>query len=197
MDFNFEEHRVTDYPISQRHVLGSLNLSPLIPRVRLISPNLVSKFLSHREAADEVAGIQLAQRIGIRVPDVKRVFNVKHGVCFSMDRIHGMTLDGAWIQKGWVASIRMALQLRRYVRVMRSLTSPTAGALISGECHSIWLDDYYKLPPHATPENVTSFIRFWLHTPKQKRAPERTSSHNYQHLNPYILRLQPSRSCAT
>ena len=158
----------------------------MLPRVRLISPNLVSKFLTHREAADEVAGIQLARRLGIRVPDVKRVFNVKHGVCVIMDRIHGMTLDDAWTQKGWIASIRMALQLRRYVRVMRSLTSPTAGGLISGKCHSIWLADYYKLPPDATPESLTSFIRFqWLqYTPKRKRAPERTSSHNYQYLIP-------------
>lgn len=58
-------------------------------------------------------------------------------------------------------------------------TSDTAGTLVTGKCDSIWLDDYYKLPLHATPEVITSFIRFWLqYVSKQTLLREGRSSRN-------------------
>jgi hypothetical protein len=57
---------------------------------------------------------------------------------------------------------------------MRRRTSQTAGSLVTGNCKSIWLDDYYKLPSHSSPEGLAAFIRFWLQfVPRRKRAQQR------------------------
>lgn len=45
---------------------------------------------------------------------------------------------------------------------MRAVSSTTAGSLSSGLCRSVWLDDYYGLPPESNADAITAFIRFWL-----------------------------------
>jgi hypothetical protein len=164
MDPAFDEERVGDYPSFElsEHISSSSPLSPSCRRLRLISPHLVSKFISTREAPDELAGHRLAQYLGIRVPDIKREVRVDRGVWAVMSRISGTPLDEAWSRLGWLVTIRLAFQLRRFILAMRTLKSSTAGALVSGKCNSIWLDDYYGLPPRATPEAIISFFRFWL-----------------------------------
>ncbi|PIG86428.1 hypothetical protein AARAC_007532 [Aspergillus arachidicola] len=44
-----------------------------------------------------------------------------------------------------------SLQLRRFVKILRSVTSPTAGSLATGECRSFWLEDRYGLPANSGP----------------------------------------------
>jgi hypothetical protein len=79
-----------------------------------------------------------------------------------MERIPGDTLDAEWTRLSWWASIKLALQLRRFIRLLRSVTSPTAGSLDTGKCRSFYLDDYFGLPNHASRENVDYFIKFWV-----------------------------------
>ena len=70
----------------------------------------------------------------------------------------------------WLSTVCIAFQLRRYVRIMRRRHSATAGSLVTGQCKSLWLDDYYGLPEHATPEIFSSFIQFWLqYEPRRTR----------------------------
>lgn len=83
-----------------------------------------------------------------------RVFTV-------IDRIQGNILEQAWLSLGWYATCRLALQLRRFMHTLRSVTSTTAGSLVTGECRSFWLDDHFGLPPKAKPEDVSAFLAFW------------------------------------
>ena len=70
----------------------------------------------------------------------------------------------------WLSTVCIAFRLRRYVKIMRRRHSATAGSLVTGQCKSIWLDDYYGLPEHATPEIFSSFIQFWLqYEPRRTR----------------------------
>lgn len=173
MDPNFDETLLPDYSTSELlcHIIASPPLSTSALGVFLLSSNLVAKLLPDRDAPDELAATRLAHDLGIRVPQVKRVLHSEYGVYVIMDRISGMTLEECWSQSGWLATIRMAFQLRRFVRAMRSRTSPTAGSLVTGNCKSLWLDDYYKLPAHSSPESLADFIRFWLQfIPTRKRA---------------------------
>jgi hypothetical protein len=165
MSPDFDESRLEDYSSAElvQYITASPPVSPSSPRVFLLSPNLVAKECeSEDSAADEVAGMELAHELGLRVPTVKRVVRAKRDAYIIMNRIRGTSLENAWHQMGWITTIRIAFQLRRFVRAMRTQMSSTAGSLVSGKCNSIWLEDYYGPPRHATPEKFTSFISFWL-----------------------------------
>ncbi len=164
MDCSFQEQFLETYSNSDlvRYILECPTLSASIRRIFLLSPNLVAKQLIAAKAPDEIAAMKLSKKLHIRVPDIKRVVEDDRNVYVVMDRIQGTTLQEAWAQIGWLGTFQLGFQLRRFVHVMRTITSPTAGSLVSGKCDSIWLDDYYKLPLHATPEALTSFICFWL-----------------------------------
>jgi hypothetical protein len=58
--------------------------------------------------------------------------------------------------------IKLAVQLRRFIGLLRSVPSSTAGSVATGECRSFWLDDRYSLPARSSPEVITSFITFWV-----------------------------------
>jgi Phosphotransferase enzyme family len=89
-----------------------------------------------------------------------------------MDRINGHSLEEAWKGLGWFKTIKLALQLRRFVRSMREIKSPTRGALTTGICPSIWLADYYGPPPHATCEALASYLNYWIiYHPKGQPTP--------------------------
>lgn len=53
-----------------------------------------------------------------------------------------------------------SLQLRYMITHLRSVTSPTAGSLVSGECRSFWLDDRFGIPANSKSEDVACFLRF-------------------------------------
>jgi aminoglycoside phosphotransferase (APT) family kinase protein len=79
-----------------------------------------------------------------------------------MERIEGITLEKAWPQLSWLTMIKLAVQLRRFIRLLRSVPSSTAGSVATGECRSFWLEDHYNLPARSSPEVITSFIKFWV-----------------------------------
>jgi hypothetical protein len=181
-----EEQRLAEY--SDHELLQFIHASPSVsddPReqnVLVISPNLIAKGVSNRLASDELAGIHLAQQLGIRVPDIKRVVPHNDGVYIIMDRIRGSTLEQSWSKISWVTTTRMAFQLRRFVLAMRKRTSREGGGLVTGRFLSIWVDDFFELPPRATPAAVTSYITFWLQYQKTNLPePRRTSSPSTPH----------------
>lgn len=75
-------------------------------------------------------------------------------------RLNG-TLMEIWPHLGIVSSFRLAFQLRSMVGRMRTLTRPTAGSLGTGICRSIWLEEYYGVPPHAPASTISAIINFW------------------------------------
>lgn len=160
---DFDESRLAEYGDSElvSHIVSSPRISQEYA-LFIISPNLVAKPLSESNAANELRGIRFAQELGLRVPTIKRVVHEGDDVYIIMTRIRGKPMDAAWPKMSWLSTIRTALRLRRYVTVMRSRTSPTAGSLVTGKCNSIWLEDYYGLAEHATPEIFSSFIQFWI-----------------------------------
>ncbi|KAE8417259.1 hypothetical protein BDV36DRAFT_309563 [Aspergillus pseudocaelatus] len=66
-----------------------------------------------------------------------------------MDRARGTTLDVVWKELGWFMTAKFGLQLHRFVKILRSVTSPTAGSLATGECWSFWLEDHYGFPANS------------------------------------------------
>lgn len=80
---------------------------------------------------------------------------------YVMDRIEGTTLEIIWTKLSWFMTIKLALQLRRFVRILRSVTSSTAGSLAMGQCRSFYLEDRYGVPAHSTRSDLAEFFRFW------------------------------------
>ena len=150
-----------------QHISRSSTISAVAPRVRAISPSLVAKEVPEDEADDELSALELAQRLNIRAPKVRRVVK-GDPVYIIMDRIYGSTLTDRWPTLSWLSTILLALQLRQYVQRLRSLTSPTAGSLHSGKCRSMWASDYYGVPDHATSSELDAFLEFWT---SYKRKP--------------------------
>ena len=172
MNVAFDECRLAEYGDSElvSHIRSSPHMYP-DSTTSIISPNLVAKHLTERDAADELRGMQFAQQLRLRVPSVKRVVREDRDVYIIMTHIRGRTMEVAWSTMTWFSTISLAVQLRRWVGIMRSRHSPTAGSLVTGKCKSIWLDDYYGLPEHASPETFSSFIQFWLqYEPRRKRT---------------------------
>ncbi|KAL4923539.1 uncharacterized protein BDV17DRAFT_276672 [Aspergillus undulatus] len=86
-----------------------------------------------------------------------------------MGRLEGTTLDVIWKGLGWFTAINLGLQLRRFVKILRSVISPTAGSLATGECRSFWLEDRYGLPANSGPAEMAHF-RFWTNFTAMRRA---------------------------
>ena len=186
----FEEQQLLNYTDEELlvHISKSPPVSPSNPRVRLISTNIVAKGIATFEAPDEIATLQFAKEIGIRVPKIERIIPNEYGVYIIMYRVQGTMLEEIWDHIGWFKTIRFAFQLRYFIRAMRKNTSPTAGGLISGKCHSIWLDDHFGLPLHASPEILNSYITFWLqYSWEQRRTyPNIEGYRMYHHLIPPV-----------
>ena len=178
MNSAFDECRLTEYSDSEliAHIESSPRISPN-SRLSILSPNLIVKYIRESYAADELEGMRFARRLGLHVPSIKRVVRKDRDVCIIMTRIHGRTMEAAWPNMSWFYTIWVAFQLRYFVTIMRKRHSSTAGSLVTGKCNSIWLEDYYGLPEHATPEILSSFIQFWLqYIPPRKRTAPRIST---------------------
>jgi serine/threonine protein kinase len=168
---NFDEENLDKYSDEQLlDFLGNTGtpLSPPPCAVSLLSRNLVAKLVPSKTLTDGVAAQKLACDLVIRVPEIRRTITNEDISYIIMDRIHGATLEQCWSKLGWIATITLAFELRKFVRRMREVTSSTAGGLVTGECNSFWLEDYYGLPLHATPSDVQSFITFWLQYPQKR-----------------------------
>jgi Phosphotransferase enzyme family len=153
-----------------QHISRCPTLSAVAPRIRVISPLLVAKDVPDDEAEDELAALEMAERLKIRAPIVRRVVKGDR-VQIIMDRILGSTLAERWPHLGLISTIVLALQLRGYLRRLRSLTSKTVGSIGSGICRSYWVSDYYGLPEHATCSALDAFLGFWTAYKRKSSSP--------------------------
>jgi len=132
--------------------------------VKRLSPNLVAKPAMFVDPRDETYAIERARSIGINVPVVRRIISCldenKHYLI--MDRIPGKTLEQLWPHIWLWESIRIAWQLRGFLRTMASVTSGTTGGLHSGRVRSIYIDAIYGPVPHASPATFSNYLNWWL-----------------------------------
>ena len=154
--------------------------------VFLLSTNLIAKHYEPELVGDSIRATEVARALGIRVPSIKRKIEANSNAYCVMERIEGVTLEEAWTKLSWVMTVKLALELRRYVYLLRSLTSSTAGSIESGECRSFWLEDRYQLPARSSPEHITYFIKFWLGFASIRRAREIAAQSSAHPLNRYI-----------
>lgn len=112
----------------------------------------------------------VASQRGIRCPSVRRIIKNQEKTYAIMDRIEGTTLDLVWEELEWFMTVKLGLQLRRFVKILRSIISPTAGSLATGECRSFWLEDRYGLPANSGPAEIAHFFRFWATFTSMRRA---------------------------
>jgi len=137
--------------------------SPRLPHhsgIFILSANLIAKNCPFELLQDAVGAMEAATQLGVRVPAVKRIVTSNGDTYLIMERIDAVTLE-AWPKLGWFTTVKLALQLRWFVRLLRSLTSSTAGSPVSGECRSFYLEDRFMLPPKSSPAVIISFIQFW------------------------------------
>lgn len=131
------------------------------PGISLLSNGYLAKAYNAASVGDTIEAVDVAHRPGIRVPRIIRSVRSEDTVFIIMERIEGDTLQDAWPSLGWLGSCHIALQMRRFIAKMRSITSTMAGSLGTGECRSFWLDDHFGLPARAKPKDVSAFLAFW------------------------------------
>ena len=135
-------------------------------RVRFLSDKLIavsSRTSITTDPQDTLKAMEVARHLGLQTPQVFRTVSAapRNLSFIIMERVDGITLEQAWPNLSWITTVKLALQLRRFVSILRSQTSPTAGALASGKCNSFLLQDRFRLPVRSTPAAVWSFIEFW------------------------------------
>lgn len=167
----FDGNRLSQYSDEEllafvQHTGTPLGAPPY--RVHLLSPDLVVKGVQSKTLPDVLAAHSLARGLGIRVPEIRRTITKKTRSYIIMDRVPAETLESCWSRLGWIGTIRLALELRTFVKRMREVSSSTAGGLETGESRSLWLEDYYGLPLRASPLDVQSYITFWLQYPQKR-----------------------------
>ena len=162
MDSTFDDTRVQSY--TDIEIIDSITSLPSLPGFSNIIP-LSSRYLAKGYAEDEledaVRSMELASELGIRVPHIQRIIHIDNAFYCIMDRIPGTTLDMKWPQLGWIASLRLAFQLRHIIYRLRSVKSTSCGSLATGKCRSYYLDDSFGLPPRARIHEVNAFMNFW------------------------------------
>ncbi|CAK96448.1 hypothetical protein CBS115989_10457 [Aspergillus niger] len=152
-----------------QHILSSPS-PPSSFDVSLLSSRYIAKTTSVAEAEDTAKAMEVAHQLGIRGPSLQRMVINGPNAHYVMDRIEGTTLDNTWTTLGWFATIKLALQLRRFVRILRSVTSSTAGSLATGQCRSFYLEDRFGLPPRSAPSDFAEFFRFWANFRGMRQA---------------------------
>ncbi|KPM45048.1 hypothetical protein AK830_g1431 [Neonectria ditissima] len=162
MESNFDDTRLLSY--TDADLVDHINSLPGLPNCSKITP-LSSKYLAKNYREEElehaVRSTKFASQLGIPVPHIYRTVPADYGVYCIMDRIPGIPLDMAWPELGWVASLRLAFQLRRIIHRLRSVVSTSSGSLETGVCRSYFLDDRFGLPPGATVQQVNAYLNFW------------------------------------
>ena len=194
MNSEFNEQLFSKYDSTTlaRYILASESCK-VSSRVFSLSPNLIAKQFLRGEEIGMLNALELATLLGVRVPKIKRTVEANENVYVIMERIGGPTLEEAWTYLSWFTTLRLAFQLRRFVHRMRAQTSTTAGDLSDGKCKSVWLDDYYGLPPHPSPETIAAFIHFWINfVPPSRRQTEKQHNKEFlsQHHGPLVFTHQ-------
>lgn len=165
MDTEFCDDLLQSYSDAEliQHIVSSTPAdSSLMSRVSSLSPKYISKsYFNPSEAEDSIKATELAHSLWIPCPSIRRIVTSNRNVYSIMDRIAGSTLEDIWTSLGWFLTIKLALQLRRIINTLRSLTSPTIGSLATSQCTSFWLDDLYGLPPRSGPPELSRYLHFW------------------------------------
>ncbi|PWY93549.1 hypothetical protein BO94DRAFT_621935 [Aspergillus sclerotioniger CBS 115572] len=161
-DSGFRDDLLQSYPDAEliQYIISSPK-SPSSYDVHLLSSKYIAKTCSHAEAEDAIKAMEIAHNLGIRCPRVQRTVANKLDAHYIMNRIEGTTLDTIWTKLSWFTTIKLAFQLWRFVRILRSGTSSTAGSLATGRCRSFYLDDKFGVPAQATATDLGEFMRFW------------------------------------
>jgi Phosphotransferase enzyme family len=173
MHSDFHDDLLQSYSEAElaHHITASPRLAP-ISSVFLLSATLLAKHYEPPLVEDTVKAMEVARQLGIRAPCIRRIIAYQGNAYCVMERIHGSTLEDAWTKLGWFRTVQLALQLRRFIRLLRSVTSSTAGSLATGDCRSFWLEDRYGLPARSSPGDLTSFIQFWVGFTSMRKAME-------------------------
>ncbi|TRM67053.1 kinase-like protein [Schizophyllum amplum] len=132
--------------------------------IRKLSPQLAAKPVPWPvDPQDEVLALERARSAGVRAPVVHRVVPCEdEGHFLVMDLIKGATLEQIWQSMGFIATLRLAWQLRTYLRSMASVTSQTTGGIHSGHVESEWIQGQYGPIPHASPTSFSNYLNWWL-----------------------------------
>ena len=145
-------------------------------RVHCLSDKTMALPCSTKRLEDITKVMEVASRLGIRVPQVYRTVARHSDAYILMARIDGSTLEDAWASLSWLTTAKLALQLRRFVANLRSQTSPTAGSLVTGECDTFWFEDRFGLPVNSTPTDFWSYLEFWASFVSIPRAMQNAAS---------------------
>ncbi|KAL2839025.1 hypothetical protein BJX68DRAFT_259008 [Aspergillus pseudodeflectus] len=143
-------------PVFREELLDRYEDSEVVLQI-VSSPSCASS--SRLEDSPKASAV--ASELGIRVPLARRVVQNDKSA---------YTILVSWKELGWFTTVKHALQLRRFVKLLRSVTSPTAGSLATGECRSFWLEDRCGLPANSGPGEITHFFHFWANFTSIRRA---------------------------
>jgi hypothetical protein len=175
MSSEFDENSLFNY--SDDELASLIDKSPVLaPAVYALSPKLVAKHVVPEVLEDAVKAMEVAHTLGIQVPSTRRIIKNDSSAYWIMDLVEGVTLEEAWPKLSWFTAIRLAFQLRGFIRQLRSVTSQHAGSLVSGECKSFWLDDRFRIPDRSAPSTITSFFRLWIDFVNISKAKANASS---------------------
>ncbi|KAE8306797.1 kinase-like protein [Aspergillus transmontanensis] len=167
----FIEELLEGYTDSElaHHIVSSSSCASS-SRVFNLSSNLIAKIYRPSEVEDALKATEVASQLEIRGPSVRKVIKNQATAYTIMDWVEGSTLDVVWKEMSWFMTIKLGLQLHRFLKILRSVTSPTAGSLATGECRSFWLEDLYGLPANSGPAEFAHFFRFWTNFMSIRRA---------------------------
>ncbi|KAI1376825.1 ankyrin repeat protein [Hypoxylon crocopeplum] len=192
MDSNFDDSRLFSYMDAE--IIDYITSLPRLPKFSHIIP-LSSKYLAKSYPEDEfehaVKSVEFASQLGIRVPHIQRTARVDGGYYCVMDRIPGKTLDVVWLELSWITSLRLAFELRHFVRRMRSAKSTSSGSLATGKCRSYYLDDSFGLPPRASSDQINAFLNFWANFVTPRQEVKKTSAEHSICQRPVFLSNRP------
>ncbi|KAF1961360.1 hypothetical protein CC80DRAFT_522810 [Byssothecium circinans] len=173
----FHDDLLQDYSEAElaHYIIASPRIEPT-SSVFLLSATLLAKHYQPPLVEDMVKATEVARQLGTRTPCIKRIImNEANAYCI-MERIRGNTLEEMWTKLGWFTTVKLALQLRLFVNLLRSVTSSTAGSLSTGECRSFWLEDRFGLPARSGPANIACFLRFWVNFTSLRKAIEEATN---------------------
>ncbi|KAI1506103.1 ankyrin repeat protein [Biscogniauxia marginata] len=207
---SLQDHPLEHY--SDAQLLRLIRESPSLEHhagIVLLSESYLAKRYYPDRVEDTIETVELACKLRVRAPVIRRTVEDDVLTWCIMDRIEGDTLEEVWGEISWLKSITLALQLRGFIRILRSVQSSTAGSLVTGTCRSFWLEDLYRLPARATIYAVNAFINFWMEfisigkeirksasqhrvQPKQHLSPTNAFVFTHHDLAPRNIILHPS-----
>ncbi|KAL1761422.1 kinase-like protein [Schizophyllum commune] len=163
----FDETALSSYTNVElvNYITNSPHLQTTRPEaVRRLSSHLVAKPVPYLiDPQDEVLAMERARSVGVSVPVVHRVVPYKKGRHFIvMDFVDGMTLEQLWETMSLCTTIRLALQFRKHLRAMATVTSQITGGLHSGQVRSEWIQGVYGPVIHASPTQFSNYLNWWL-----------------------------------